>query len=371
MEKKKKISWFSLFIKIIIAFIFILIIIWLISKIIRSNNLSEEFNNNLNNMENASIEYFKTIDLPQKKGQSIKVTLKELLEKGFINTRGDEPNITCDTEESHSKIVREENKYIVNTTLKCGKEKNNKKIDFMFENCKNCNSKNDNTTNGNNQVATPETYYEYIKETTEYTKWIRGNLTGENIENRTDYYSIDHQVYYIVGIIPINNKTTTFTLKLNSVPNNKYYFTSIDETETFSIEEKEKYLSDNKVSIYKGYDTEINIKNLEKNSLKEKNFTYKLSPYYSKGNFYIRVTINMNNTDEVIPYYDSKLKKSIYFVPLKITIKFASNEILDTKPTTNYETIPYYRYVIKNKDIIWSKEASVEGYTKTGKTKIK
>ena len=47
-----------------------------------------------------------------------------------------------------------------------------------------------------------------------------------------------------------------------------------------------------------------------------------------------------------------------------------SNEILETKPTTNYETIPYYRYKIKNKDIIWSKETSVEGYTKTGNTKI-
>ena len=38
MEDEKKINWLSLFIKIVIAFAFILIIVWLVSKLINRNN---------------------------------------------------------------------------------------------------------------------------------------------------------------------------------------------------------------------------------------------------------------------------------------------------------------------------------------------
>ena len=55
MEDERRINWLSLFIKIVIIFIFALIIIWLVSKIINKNKLSETFNNNINNMEKVSI----------------------------------------------------------------------------------------------------------------------------------------------------------------------------------------------------------------------------------------------------------------------------------------------------------------------------
>ena len=77
MTNKKKISWFSLFIKIIIVFVTILIIAWLVGKIINKNNLSSTFKNNINNMEEAAIKYFKNIDLPTEKGKSKKITLEE------------------------------------------------------------------------------------------------------------------------------------------------------------------------------------------------------------------------------------------------------------------------------------------------------
>ena len=109
---------------------------------------------------------------------------------------------------------------------------------------------------------------------------------------------------------------------------------------------------------------------MENYSLTENNFTYKISPYYRKGNFYIRITISINNTENIKTYYDSKLKNNAYLVPLKLNIKFASNEITTAKPKGEYETISYYRYVTVNKETIWSKETYVNGYTKTGKTKV-
>ena len=72
MEDEKKINWLSLFIKIVIAFAFILIIVWLVSKLINRNKLSDTFKNNINNMETVAVKYFKDIDLLLNKEKVLK-----------------------------------------------------------------------------------------------------------------------------------------------------------------------------------------------------------------------------------------------------------------------------------------------------------
>ena len=378
MEDEGRINWLGLFIKIVIIFIFALIIIWLISKILGNFKLSETFTNNINNMEKVSVEYFKTIDLPLEKGDSIKVTLEELIEKELIVSVNGDSDSSCDTKESYSEITRQKKKYVVETTLKCGKEKDTIKTDFSLKDCKNCNGSSTNNqtneeTKNENTTNTPAgvTYYEYVKETTSYTKWMRGSLTGNNIENRYEYYGIDYDTYYTLGVIPANKKSITYTLKLNSVPNSKYYFTIIEGVDNFEIAEEDNYLDEKDVSVYKGDKTNIPNDNISKYSLGEANFTYKLSPYYRKGSFYIKVTIKVNNTDNVETYYDSKLKENAYLVPLKVKVKFASDVISETKPSGEYETISYYRYVTVDKQTTWSKETYLEGYTQTGKTEVR
>ena len=54
MEDERQINWLSLFIKIIIIFIFAIILIWLVSKIINSSKPTETFKNNINNMEEVA-----------------------------------------------------------------------------------------------------------------------------------------------------------------------------------------------------------------------------------------------------------------------------------------------------------------------------
>ena len=381
MEKERKINWLGLFIKIVIVFIFAIIIVWLISKIVGKNKLSETFINNINNMEKVSIEYFKTIDLPLDKGQSTKITLEEMIEKELIVSVNKDSENSCDVKESYSKITREKNKYIIETKLKCGNEEDTIKTDFSLKDCKNCNqgsnnediSQNeDNISSSENKNESPKiTYYEHVKETTEYTKWMRGSLTGNNIENRYEYYGVDYDTYYTLGVIPADKKSMTYTLKLNDVPNSKYYFTLIEEVSDIGNTDEDYYLDEEDVSIYKGSKTNIPKEDISKYSLDESNITYKLSPYYRKGSFYIKVTIKVNNTDNVETYYDSKLKEDAYLVPLKVKVKFASDVISETKPSGEYETISYYRYVTVDKETIWSTENYVEGYTKTGRTEIR
>lgn len=379
MEDEKKINWLSLFIKIVIAFAFILIIVWLVSKLINRNKLSDTFKNNINNMETVAVKYFKDIDLPTKQGESIKVTLGEMIEKELIVSVKTSEGGKCDTKDSYSKITRKKDNYEVETRLECGKEKNTITRKFSFNDCKNCttdtknnNTKNNDTknnnTDGNNSTnnsnkSTGVTYYEYVKEWKTYTKWMKGNKTGDNIENKYKYYATAEKTYYSLGIInkkDIKDNTIEYRLKLNDVPNSKSYFTTIKESSYYN-DEKE-FASDKSISVVK--DSSLNIDNIKEYSLKENNFTYKLTPYYYKGTFYINVKVNIKSLEGI------KNIKDKYLVPIKITIKFNSGDIVTTKPEGSYDTITYYRYIQKNRDIIWSADNYVEGYTKTGNTKV-
>lgn len=379
MEDEKKINWLSLFIKIVIAFAFILIIVWLVSKLINRNKLSDTFKNNINNMETVAVKYFKDIDLPTKQGESIKVTLGEMIEKELIVSVKTSEGGKCDTKDSYSKITRKKDNYEVETRLECGKEENTITRKFSFNDCKNCttdtknnNTKNNDTknnnTDGNNSTnnsnkSTGVTYYEYVKEWTTYTKWMKGNKTGDNIENKYEYYGTAEKTYYSLGIInkkDIKDNTIEYRLKLNDVPNSKYYFTTIKESSYYN-DEKE-FASDKSISVVK--DSSLTIDNIEEYSLKENNFTYKLTPYYYKGTFYINVKVNIKSLEGI------KNIKDKYLVPIKITIKFNSGDIVTTKSEGSYDTITYYRYIQKNRDVIWSADNYVEGYTKTGNTKV-
>ncbi len=396
MEKERKINWLGLFIKIIIIFVFVLIIIWLVSKIALRTKLSDTFKNNINNMETVATNYYKEIDLPLEKGKSLKVTLGEMIDKGLIVSSAEDKKNNCDIKKSFSKITRNKSDYTLTTTLKCGQEENTIKKKFLFKDCKNCveekkqkdeksssknnkkdnnnlNEKNNNNSSSNNSNDTYEKtkYYEYVKETVSYTKWNKGNVTGNNIENRYEYYGIASSTYYTLGVIKasdfIEGNEITYTLKLNTVPNKEYYFSELKEVAYFDKNDEKNYISENKSEMNK--EKYSIASSISKYSLNSNNFTYKLSPYYRRGTFYIDVKITIVNTSNVISYNSNK--NNIYYVPLKLNVKFASDKITTSTPSGDYETIAYYRYVIKNRDVMWSSDNYVEGYTKTGNSELR
>lgn len=390
MEEERRINWISLFIKAIIIFTFILIIIWLISKIVEKNKFSDTFKSNINNMETAAVKYFKSIDLPLEEGKSIKITLGEMVEKDKFESISSGSNKKCDTEKSYSKITRKKDNYEVETRLECGKEKNTITRKFNIKDCQNCNTNNNadninntnnenntnsnnvnnnntNTTNNNTKESDDKlTYYEYVKETTSYSKWVKGNKTGNNIENKYEYYSISEETYYSLGAVSknnIKNNTIKYTLVLNNVSHADYYFTLINNSAYYSENDLVNYKNEKNVFMKdsnKFKDTDIT-----KYALKDNNFTYKLYPYYHDGKFYVDVKLNIKSLNNVKLYNDN-----YYLVPIKFNIRFNSGKILTTKPESDYETISYYRYVETNKDVVWSTESSLEGYTKTGNTKL-
>ena len=99
-------------------------------------------------MESVAVEYFKGEDLPLSKGQSKKITLQEMIDKNLILSINKDGSSTCDTKNSYSKITRQKDKYKLETTLRCGKEKDTITRDFSLKDCKNCNQ---NTSNNSSK----------------------------------------------------------------------------------------------------------------------------------------------------------------------------------------------------------------------------
>ena len=82
------------------------------------------FNENLLSMKESAQSYFTTERLPQKVGDSVQLTLREMLDKKIILPFKDKNGKQCDLDESYVKITKHENEFVMKVNLKCGSEEN-------------------------------------------------------------------------------------------------------------------------------------------------------------------------------------------------------------------------------------------------------
>lgn len=134
-ETKSGIDWKGLFLKVIIAFLIVLIAIKGYSTLKGNNNekntttsataeskSSSTFTANIEKLRNAGEEYFKANKdkLPKEKGNTTMVTLNELVSNGNINALSDEDGKTCDGESSYVTASLEGEKTKIKANLVCG-----------------------------------------------------------------------------------------------------------------------------------------------------------------------------------------------------------------------------------------------------------
>ena len=420
-DKKYEINWLGLFIKVIVFVVAVLLIIWLISKLTLNKGLSIE--ENLKIFSDSSVEYFKK-NLPEE-GETSQVTLNQLIKWDYLKELKDKKGKTCDKENSKSTIVLEDNYYNIKTELKCNNETKTSEIKLGNSECKVCdikiedlpiNKKEDkpheekkpisnetskggttpasnNTTNNTPSTPTTTILYEYVKNVDRYSNWYNGKVTGKNIENSTKvvsyskYCQNEELTYYTISYAS-NIRTYSYTLELlnlNTSSNIKLlsssYFTSIEDytnyiqnrNNTVSIIDKEN----NRVT---GNENPYDYKN---HALTSSNFTFNTSNIYKQnGKYYIDITIYIKNFNGVTPYYLNKINRNIYYVPVKFTLtNDKSNCVIDkTENSSKYnnytvvdtlnEYTDIYRYKITTIEYKYSNQESLEGYTKTGKTKV-
>lgn len=420
-DKKYEINWLGLFIKVIVFVVAVLLIIWLISKLTLNKGLSIE--ENLKLFNDSSIEYFKK-NLPEE-GETSQVTLNQLIKWDYLKELKDKKGKTCDKENSKSTIVLEDNYYNIKTELKCNKETKTSEIKLGNSECEVCdikiedlpiNKKEDkpheeekpisnetskggttsasnNTTNNTPSTPTTTILYEYVKNVDRYSDWYNGKVTGKNIENSTKvvsyskycqneeltYYTISYTTYlgYHSYTLELINLNTNENVKLLS----SSYFIDINDYINYLNKRNES------LSYVGGTNTKVNSDDnpydYKNHALTSNNFTFNVSNVYKRnGKYYVDITMNINNFNGVTPYYLNKINKNIYYIPIKFTLtNNKSNCVIDktenSSKYTNYTVVDtwneytdIYRYKITTIEYKYSNQESLEGYTKTGKTKV-
>ncbi len=82
------------------------------------------FNENIISMKEAAKTYYTTARLPQKVGETAKMTLKEMLSKKIILPFVDKNGKTCDTNASYVEITKYNDEFVMKINLKCSDQEN-------------------------------------------------------------------------------------------------------------------------------------------------------------------------------------------------------------------------------------------------------
>ena len=124
-ENNRRFSWGYLFIILLLMFFFILILLWLYPRNTVNSYGDRVFNENIEIMKDAARNYFTVDNLPKKNGESIKLTLEDMIDKRMVLPIKDKNGNTCNIEDSYVKAKRvSSDKYELKVSLTCGNETN-------------------------------------------------------------------------------------------------------------------------------------------------------------------------------------------------------------------------------------------------------
>ena len=108
---------------LIIKIFLILLFVFLITILFPMPNLTafydSVFNNNVQSMKDAADSYFTKEKMPEKVGDSVKLTLQDMLDKKLILPFLDKDGNECDTKKSYVKVTKEEKEYKLEVHLSC------------------------------------------------------------------------------------------------------------------------------------------------------------------------------------------------------------------------------------------------------------
>lgn len=236
MEENKRFSWTDLFIKVVLAIVFVLFAVWLVSlsnsKITNSLDVltDDVFIKNIERMKEVGKEYFTTERLPQKIGEIETLTLKEMYEKKLILEVKNKNGKACSAEDSYVSIEKLENEYQMKVYLDCD-DREDYIIVIMgcYDYCDSdiCEKKEEVVNNKNIEYEYKKTTGGYWTDYGSWSEWSKVEVTG------TNYRQIDTK---IVEESYTYDKVMTKTLYSNlevSCPNG--YTLNADKTKCYKI----------------------------------------------------------------------------------------------------------------------------------------
>ena len=371
------INWGSLFLKVILIFVIILLVIWLFSKFVlksgQNKNKVSDFDNNLEKMSEVATKYFDDDSKLPKEGESTTLTLKEMKELGLIDTLKDGKTV-CSNKSSYAKVTNKEGKYTLKVLLTCGsnsdyiskviKKSDNKKEDNKGKeekvgeeedvNNSGNNSSTNNSTSNNNTNNSSVNYNNNSNSgnsnnTSNYqaTETIVRNYEDEVVKYcKIGYSNYNTIVYLEKSSLKVGNKYT-YSIVLSDLSNisnitkeeDKYFTTVNDYKDYMSNNSNYEIINGNNAK-----DVVKNIKNvydLSKASLKSSNFEYSLSDVYTKdGKYMIDVTITVKS---LVSNSYSYSNKAVVFVPIYLRLSYAKlNNCVNDKVLNRIKYSDYY-----------------------------
>ena len=121
-ERKNRFSLRDIILQILLIVLFVFIMVWLFptKNYLKENNTvdnSQLYSNYITSMSNAAKDYFTTDKVPTKVGESVKLTLNEMLEKKLVLPIGG--NAVCDLNESYIEVTKMDKDYQLKVALSC------------------------------------------------------------------------------------------------------------------------------------------------------------------------------------------------------------------------------------------------------------
>lgn len=215
-------SWTDLFIKVIIALIVILFIVWLISLPSRNKNKTitktttsvitnaNAFSENINQMRDVGQSYFTTERLPQKVGEVKTITLERMYSNKMLLPLNDKYGKACSAKNSYVSVEKKDNEYQMKVYLECGEDSDYIIVTMgCYDYCKSdvcakeveCEKKTECEKEPVAEKSTVEktpsnvsVEYQYSKSTGTWSSWSDFSKWGRTIITPNDYTDVEMMV---------------------------------------------------------------------------------------------------------------------------------------------------------------------------------
>ncbi len=243
---------------LVIKIFLILLFVFLITLLFPMPNLTpfynRIFNDNVQTMKDAAEDYFTKERMPEKVGDSSKLTLKQMIDKKLILPFLDKNGNECDLEKSYVRVTKKKTEYELEVHLTCGNESN-----FIVEPigcynfCPDNSCQNEITTDDNGKVTinidkttpknntpsdTPNTnkyrlQYLYSRTMTN-TNWVTGDYTLTKQNENSNVKLVNTKTEY-TGQKKVSAGTKTYKHQKYAYKDNWTYDTSwTDEVKTLT-----------------------------------------------------------------------------------------------------------------------------------------
>ena len=172
-EERKTFGIKDIIIQVLFVALFVFVMLWLFpskkdleDKFVTMDDITsslrvlygQAFANNVNSMREAATGYFTTERLPKNVGDSVILTLGEMLEKKLVLEMKDSNNNACSLTESYVKLTKMDNEYQMKIQLSCS-DYSDYIISYIgcYEYCKDCTKDNNKTTPTKPSTTKPTT----------------------------------------------------------------------------------------------------------------------------------------------------------------------------------------------------------------------